>query len=108
MIFCMKIKIKALYKLVVSFLLVIARHSHSTKFVIYLQYLKKEGRAEVDFLLADKHQTILQVDTVNFGGHDQACPNYPKKGRMRFIFCVGEHSYLYLILSFLMGVARHA
>ena len=41
-------------------------------FVISLQYLKKEGRDEVDFLHADKHQTILQVDTINFGGHGQA------------------------------------
>ena len=40
----------------------IASHAQSTqnsKFVISLQYLKKEGRDEVDFLHADKHQTIL-------------------------------------------------
>ena len=77
MIFCMKIEIKVFYKLVVSFLLVRARHPQSTQntmFVISLQYLKNEGRAEVAFLHADKHQTILQVDRVNFGGYDQACP----------------------------------
>ena len=27
-----------------------------------LQYLEKEGRNEVDFLHADKHQNFLQVD----------------------------------------------
>ena len=27
-----------------------------------LQYLKKDVRDEVDFLLADKHQSFLQVD----------------------------------------------
>ena len=35
-------------------------------FAIFLQYLKKEGRHEVDFLHADK-QTFLQVDTINIG-----------------------------------------
>ena len=59
MIFCMKINIKVFYKLIVLFLLVIARHDQSTQnnnFVILLQYLKKEGRDEVDFLHAYKHQ----------------------------------------------------
>ena len=63
------------------FLLVIARHALSTqnnKFVISLQYLKKQERDEVDFIHADKYQTILQVDAINLGGHGQACPNYPK------------------------------
>ena len=49
-------------KVVVLVLLVIARHAQSTqnrKVVISSQYLKKEGRNEVDFLHADKHQTIL-------------------------------------------------
>ena len=45
--------------------------------LISLQYLKKEKRDEVDFLLADEHQILLQVD-INLGGHGQACPNYPK------------------------------
>ena len=74
--FCMKINIKVFYKLVVLFLLVIARHAQSTqnyKFVISLQYLKKEGRDEV--VHEDKHQTMLQVGT---GGHGQLCPNYTK------------------------------
>ena len=58
MIFCMKISsIKDFYKLVVMLLLVIARHAQNTqnsKFVISLQYLKKEGKDESDFLHADK------------------------------------------------------
>ena len=76
MIFCMKINI--FLNLVLSFLLVTARHVPSTqnsKFVISLQYLKKEGRDEVDFLHSGKHQTILQVDTINLGEHGQAWPN---------------------------------
>ena len=84
----MKIHIKVFYKRVVSFLVVLARHVQSTqnsKFVISLQYLekkkkkkKKKGRDEVDFLPADKDETILQVDNINLGGHGQAFPNYPK------------------------------
>ena len=77
----MKINIKVFYKLVVSFVLVIASHAQSTqdnKFVRSLQYLKKHGRDEVDFLLADNHQTIIQVDTINLDGQGHTCPNYPK------------------------------
>ena len=77
----MKTKFKVCYHLVVSFLLVIARCAQSiqySKFVISLQYFKKEGRDEVDFLDAVKNQTILQVNTMNLGGYGQACPNYPK------------------------------
>ena len=46
-------------------MLAIARHAQSThnnKFEISLQYLKKEGRAELDFLHIDKH---LQIQKVN-------------------------------------------
>ena len=58
--------------------MVIARLAQSIqnkKFLISLEYLKKEGRGEVDFLHTDK-QIILQVDTINLGGHGQACANY--------------------------------
>ena len=43
-----------------------------------LQYFKKEVRDVVDFLHVDKHQRLLQIDTVIFGVCGQACPNYPK------------------------------
>ena len=72
MIFCMKINISVFYKLVVLLLLVITKDVQSTqnsKFVKSVQYLKKEGRDEVRFLRADKHQTILQVDVINLGRH---------------------------------------
>ena len=81
MIFCMKINIKAFYKLAASYLLVIARYAQSVrnrKFVISLQYLTKEGREEVDFLHADKHKTFLQVDTADLSRHGQAWQNYSK------------------------------
>ena len=34
----------------------------------------KERRDEVDFLNADRQQTIVQVDTIKLGGHGQAPP----------------------------------
>ena len=42
----------------------LVKHSQSyqnIKFVMPLQYLQKQGRDEVDFLHADKHQSFLQV-----------------------------------------------
>ena len=45
-----------------------ARHTQLTqnnKFAIRLQYLKKDGREDVYFLHADKHESILQVDTID-------------------------------------------
>ena len=45
-----------------------------------LQYIchmpQKKGDVKFIFLHADKHQTFLQVDAINFDGHDQ--PNYPE------------------------------
>ena len=48
------------------------------KFAMSLQYLKENGKSEVDYLLADKHQRFLQTDTINLGVCGQVCPNYPK------------------------------
>ena len=79
--FCMKININVFCRLIVSSLLVIARHAQSTqksKFIKSLQYLKKEERDEVDFLHTDKYRTFLQVNTVNLGGHGQSRPSYTK------------------------------
>ena len=44
-----------------------ARHAQITqnnKFAISLQYLKKELSDEVDFLHADKHESLLQTDSI--------------------------------------------
>ena len=79
LIFCTNIR-KFSYNFVVTFLLIIARHVLSTqngKFVISLQYLEKE-RNELDFLHANKYQTIQQFDAINLGGHGYASPNYSK------------------------------
>ena len=33
----------------------------------------------VDFLLADKHENFLQVDSFTLGLSSQACPKYPRQ-----------------------------
>ena len=46
------------------------KHSQSTqdnKFAISLQYLKENWKNEVGFLLADKNQRFLQIDTIILG-----------------------------------------
>ena len=41
-----------------------AQIAENNKFAISLEYLKKELNDEVDFLHADKHESLLQIDTM--------------------------------------------
>ena len=62
-IFGIQINMEVFYKLILSFY----KHAQSTqnnKFAISLQYLKKDVSDEVDFLHADKHKGLLQIDTM--------------------------------------------
>ena len=43
-----------------------------------MQYIKNKVNDEVCFLHADKHQILVQVDTISLGVCHQACPKYPK------------------------------
>ena len=63
-----------------------SQSSQNSKFAMSLQYLKKEFRDELDFLLADKHQSFLQVNFNTF------CINVSDK----------------VILSLLMGISKHS
>ena len=98
------------------------------------KYLKKEVRDEVDFLLADKHQNLLQVDFNSLGvkvsymltlsllisiiKHSQSTQsnkfaislqNLKKEVRngVRLSHADKHQSFYKLALSFLMEVARH-
>ena len=56
--------------MLVSFWVCVTRLAQSTqnnKFAISLKYLKENRKNEVDFLLADKHQRFLQIDTIILG-----------------------------------------
>ena len=58
-----------------------ARHaqiSQNNKFAISLQYLKKELSDEVDFLHADKHESMLQIDGMILMGDGQAFAKFPE------------------------------
>ena len=58
-----------------------ARHAQifqNNKFAISLQYLKKELSDEVDFLHADKHESMLQVDGMILMGDGQAFAKFPE------------------------------
>ena len=70
-----------------------------------------------------KYQTILQFDTINFGGHGQAMPaqitqsnkfaktlQYFKKDVRDEVdsYCNEHHNFFKMILLFLMSVARYA
>ena len=49
----------------------VAKHAQITqnnKFAISLQYLKKGVSYEVDFLHANKHESLLQIDEMIFIG----------------------------------------
>ena len=58
-----------------------ARHAQiiqNNKFAIFLQYLKKKVSDEVDFLHADKHESMLLTDTMILMGmvkHSQSSQN---------------------------------
>ena len=43
------------------------KRTQNSKLAISLQYLKENGKNEVGFLLADKHQRFLQIDTIILG-----------------------------------------
>ena len=53
------------------------KYTKKQVFAISSQYLKKEGRHEVDFSHADK-QTFLQVDTIKINEYDSSCPKYSR------------------------------
>ena len=66
----MQISMKVSYKLILWFLMQLVKHSQSSqnsKFPMPLQYIKKEVRNEVYFLLADKNQSLLQFDFNTLG-----------------------------------------
>ena len=73
---------KVFYKLMLSFLMGMARHSQSSqsdKCAVFLQYHNKKLRYEVDLQHDDKHEVLLKIDSIIFDGFCQACPEYPGK-----------------------------
>ena len=78
---------------------------------------------KVIFCMQIKYQPILQVDTINLGGHGQAMPaqitqsnkfaktlQYLKKEVRDEVdfYCNEHHNFFKMILLFLMNVTRYA
>ena len=119
LLFCLQINTKVFYKLLISFWVCVSKLSQSTqnnKFAMSLQYLKENGKNEVGFLLSDKHQRFLQIDTITLGvvRHAQIpkitsllilCNILRKKWVMKLISCmhITMKVSCKLILWFLWG-----
>ena len=72
----MQINNEVLYELILSFWVCIARHAQIPK-IRSLQYLQKNMGDEVDFLPADKHESLIHCGSITLGVHSQTCPKYP-------------------------------
>ena len=67
MVFCLQINTKDFFKLILLLQMRVARHvqiTQNNKFSISMQYHKKEVGDEVDFLQADRQESLLQIDTM--------------------------------------------
>ena len=60
-----------------------SQSSQNSKFAMSLQYLQKEVRDEVDFLHADKDESLLQIGTMIFD-QDGASPKVSKIASLQF------------------------
>ena len=74
--FCLQINTKVFYEMILFFC--VCPKYLNDKCAIFLQYLKKNRKNEIYFLLADKHQRFLWIGTIILDVWSQACPNYPK------------------------------
>ena len=84
--------------------------TQNNKFAICFQYLKKEVSDEVDFLHADKLESLLQIDTMIFMGmfkHSQSSQNsmfamslqYLRKEVRDEVDFLHVHKYHYKLIS---------
>ena len=67
LIFCMQVSMILIDTTILMGMVKHSQSSQNSKFVISLQYVKKEVRDENDFLHADKHQSSLQVNFNTLG-----------------------------------------
>ena len=94
----------------------VTRHAQITwnnKSAISLQHVKKEVSDAVDFLHADKHESLLQIDTKIFWWVWSSIPDVPKKSSLQCLYNISkkklwmEFSIFDVNYRFLMKVARH-
>ena len=83
-----------------------ARHvqiSQNKKVAISLQYVKKEVSDVVDFLQADKHERLLQIDTKIFWWGWSSIPKVPKTASLQCL-CNISNKKLEMNLTFWMQI----
>ena len=71
----------------------VARHAQITqnnKFAISLQYLEKEVSDKIYFLHADKHESLLQIDTLTLIGIYSSIPKVSKFARWQFLYNISK------------------
>ena len=87
LIFCLQLNIKGFFKLILSFLVRVARHAYITqnnKVVFSLQYIKKKVSDEIDFFHVDKHESSLQINTDIWWGWS----NIPRVAKISSLQCL--------------------
>ena len=80
-IFGIQINIEVFYKLILSVWVCIGRHAQSMQNKISHIFAISPGKhgVEVDFLPANDHESLLQVDSITLGLCNQACSKYLKQ-----------------------------
>ena len=60
----------------------VSRHAQITQnnnFAIFFEISQERSRVKLIFLHADKHENLLQIDTMVFDGDGQALSKFPKQ-----------------------------
>ena len=71
-----------------------------------MKYLKKEVSDEIDFLHADKHKSLLQIDTmtlIGIGKHSQSSQNSKITLSLQYIEKKVRELISYWLISILWG-----
>ena len=87
-----------------------AQITQNNKFAISLQYLKKELSDEVDFLHADKHESLLQIDSMILMGivkHSQSSQNSKFPISLQYLRKKVEGEVDFLLVIFLQCIKKN-
>ena len=89
-IFGMQINIEVFYNVILWFLVYATRHAQSTQNKLaYLCNISRNG-GEIDFLPANKHESLLQVDSITLGLRSHTCSKYPKAISSQYLCNIGR------------------
>ena len=101
--FSLLIIVKRFFRVILSFLMCVARITRNRKFVISLQYLKREVNGEVDFLHPGKHEKLLQIDTMILRIWS-IISKFPKIASLQCLYNISEKKIV-MMLVFCMQIS---